>query len=136
MCNTSTARHILLVADTACTGPLAHIDVCHDLRAALWNAVARSPQEHPQMVMLLHVLAQWADSCPSSWPTLTPLQFFTRERADVIANNCSPHCIHYLSADQIGHHLVFETHQGKTRVFQCSVKARVTTTYCTEHFVG
>lgn len=44
--------------------------------------------------------------------------------------------MHFLSADQIGHHLVFETHQGKTRVFQCSVKARVTITDGTEHVVG
>jgi penicillin V acylase-like amidase (Ntn superfamily) len=67
---------------------------------------------------------------------LNLLQFFTREMAEVIANSCNQHSIHYLSADHIGHHLVFETHQGKTRVFQCSVKARVTVTDGTEHFVG
>lgn len=67
---------------------------------------------------------------------LTLLQFFTRETADIIANNCNQHCIYFLSADQIGHHLVFETYQGAARVFQSSVKARVTSTSGAEHFVG
>jgi hypothetical protein len=93
------------------------------------------PTSTPEWYFCRHQ-AQCAHNLSSSYPTLALPQFFTRDRADVIANNCSPHCIHYLSADQIGHHMVFETHQGKTRVFQCSVKARVTTTYCTEHYVG
>jgi hypothetical protein len=67
---------------------------------------------------------------------LTPLQFFNRDRADVIINSCNQHCIHFLSADHIGHHMVFETHHGKTRVFQSSIKARFTVTDGTEDFVG
>lgn len=122
--------------NSACTGPLAHIDVCHDLRAALWDAVARSPDTQPRMVIPQPEHAQCAHIFSILYPSLALPQFFTRDRADVIANNCNSHCIYHLSADQIGHHMVFETHQGKTRVFQCSVKARVTTTYLTEHYVG
>jgi hypothetical protein len=119
-----------------CTGPLAHVDVCHDLRAALWDAVARSPDTQPRMVIPQPDHAQRARIFSILYPSPALPQFFTRDRADVIANNCNSHCIYHLSADQIGHHMVFETHQGKTRVFQCSVKARVTTTYLTEHYVG
>jgi hypothetical protein len=68
------------------------------------------------------------DRTPHCSKNSTLLQFFDRAVADMLANQCNQHCIYFLSADHIGHHLVFETYHGKTRIFQCSVKSRVSWT--------
>lgn len=60
--------------------------------------------------------------------SLGPAVPFSRESGavSIVESVTSQHAIYFLSLDQIGHHLVLETHDGRARVLQSFVKEEET----------
>ncbi len=53
-------------------------------------------------------------------------RFYEHVSKEGILNHTAKHCIYFCYFDQIGHRLVFETKDGKARLFQSFIKASIT----------
>jgi hypothetical protein len=90
-------------------GPYANIHLCDELSKAVYYSLS------------------------SGKKFKSPLQWFCKDLAELIANNCNAHCVYMLELDQVAHHFVLETHHGKARLFQSSIKTRITSILGAKH---